>query len=254
MSQALLFSYKPSLIGCDSADFDGTNDFMTRGAGLTGASDSKSGIVSAWVRLDGGDGTTMGCVNLVTTLGGGTARISFLRTAGNVFRMAGTNSAGTVILAMNSNTAYTASSTWLHVLMSWNLAATTGHVYVNDVEDQAAGSTLTNDTLDYTLADSGVGGLPDGTAKVNGCLAEVYFASGQYLDFSSSTNRRLFISAGGKPVYLGQDGSLPTGTAPIVYLHLGLDQAVSTLGTNYGSGGNYTITGTLTAGSSSPSD
>lgn len=252
--QSFLFSYLPTLVGCDSADFDATNDFMARGAGLTGASDSKSGIFSCWIRLDGSDLGLLGIFNLVTTLGGGTGRCNVLRTTGNLLTVNARNAAGTLILSMVSATTYAASATWLHFLTSWDLAATTGHLYVNDAEDQAVGATLTDDTIDYTVADSGVGGLPDATAKFDGCIAELYFAPGQYLDFSTESNRRKFITAGGKPVFLGVDGSLPTGTSPIVYFHTGIDVAITTFATNRGTGGDYSITGTLTTGSTSPSD
>ena len=90
--------------------------------------------------------------------------------------------------------------------------------------------------------------------KLKGFFAEVSFAFGQSLDFSIVSNRRKFLSAGGKPVFLGADGSLPTGTAPIIYQHLDDGEAVANFATNRGTGGDFTITGTLDTGSTSPSD
>ena len=238
----------------DSADFDGTNDFMARGAGLTGASDSKSGIFSLWIRLDGGNATLMAIFNLVTTLGGGTGRFNVVRLSTDELRLFGANAAGTLILQITTATDYTAGATWLHFLASWNLATAAAHLYINDVDDLVAGSTLTDDTIDYTVADSGVGALPDASSKLNACLAELYFAPGQFLDFSVVANRRRFIDAYGKPVFLGANGAAPTGTAPIVYQRLFKSQAVAGFATNNGTGGDYSITGTLTTGSTSPSD
>ena len=251
--QALMMGYETPLIIVDSAHFDGTNDYMTRGAGLNGAADSKTGIVSFWVRLDGGDGTAMEVLTGVTTLAGATQRFVVVRGGTNKFSIGAWNAGGTVILDYNSS-AYTAGATWLHVLASWDLSASARNLYINDVSDVNAVSTLTNDTIDYTLADWGVGANPDGSSKMNGCFAEMYFAPGQYLDFSAVYNRRKFISSGKKPVYLGSTGALPTGTAPLIYQHLDHSEAVADFATNRSTGGNFTITGTLDTASTSPSD
>jgi hypothetical protein len=131
--------------------------------------------------------------------------------------------------------------------------ATANHLYINDVDDENV-LTFTDDTLDYTGGDWSVGARPSGNLKFDGCLSEFYFAPGQYLDFSLVANRRKFISPTGKPVQLGLTGSLPTGTAPLMYHHLDDGEAVANFATNRGTGGNFTITGTLDTAASSPSD
>jgi len=150
---------------------------------------------------------------------------------------------------------YTSSATWLHVLASWNtnFAALSklSHLYMNDVSDKTVNSDSNPAfNVDYTSTNWAVGAITDGTTKLNGCLAEVYMAFGQYLDFSSSANRRKFISATGKPVDLGATGALPTGSQPTVYLN----NPAASFGTNKGSGGDFTITGSLDTASTSPSD
>lgn len=67
-------------------------------------------------------------------------------------------------------------------------------------------------------------------------------------------NRRKFISANGKPVFLGTDGSKPTGTPPIVFLSQQRNDTPNTFNINRGTGGDFTITGTLTESTTSPSD
>jgi hypothetical protein len=235
---------------CDAADFDGTNDKMARGAELDGMADSKSGIFSGWVRIDGGDGTTRRILG--TQSGGG---LQVFINAGNVFRALARNAALTDILGMNTPNTFTASITWLHVLMSWDLAtASARSIYINDSINVVV-DTFVDDTIDYTRGNWGVGDNPGiNPVKWNGAMAEIYFAPGQYLDFSVEANRRKFISATGKPVDLGADGSTPTGVAPLVYLHLDDGEAVANFATNRGTGGNFTITGTLDTASSSPSD
>lgn len=237
----------------DSADFDGTNDFTGRGADLTGNGDSKLGVFSGWLRLDGGDGSALRIITHATVTNAG-IRVSRATFSGQANRLGVTafNAAGTTILQLRSSVAYTASATWLHLLMSWDMASAS-HLYVSDV-DRKDSVTFTDDTIDYTQSDYGIGGATDGSDKFNGALAELYFAPGQYLDFSTEANRRKFITAGGKPVYLGPTGALPTGTAPLVYFHLDKNEAVANFATNRGTGGNFSITGTLETGSTSPSD
>ena len=250
--QALFMNYGPQLLLCDSADFDGANDYMTRGAGLDGAADSKSGIISCWARIDGGNASTL--IILDANIG---ASIPFRlrRLSTNKFVLTGENAAAADILELSTPTSYTAAATWLHILISWNLAvAGASNLYINDVSDKSE-DIFTDDTIDYTHADWGIGATPStGGGKWDGCLAELYFAPGQYLDFSNVYQRRKFISSSGKPVYLGTDGSAPTGTAPIVYQRVAVGAAVATFATNLGTGGNFSITGTLTDGSTTPSD
>ena len=240
----LPMTYHHPMRVCDSADFDGTNDYMTRGAGLTGAADSKTGIISAWVRLDSGNG-------IDRILWPASNGAELLWNAANRFQVILKNSAGTE-LASPSTSVYAAGVTWRHVLASWNLATPEINIYVNDALDGTQGPT--DDTVDYTVADWGVGATTAAAEKLNGCIADLYFAPGQYLDFSLVVNRRKFISASGKPVHLGTTGALPTGTAPLVYHHLDDGEAVANFATNRGTGGDFAITGTLDTGSTSPSD
>lgn len=251
--QAILFGmpWRPILV--DSADFDGTNDYMTRGAGLTGAADSDTGILSVWVRIDGGDGNFRRILAGLTTVGGTAIRFGSGINTSNLFSIVVTNTAAAISWAATSS-AYTASSTWLHLLASWNIAsAGNGHLYVNDVSDATVTTDLGNGVdADYTVADWSIGALGDGTLKMDGCLAELYFAPGQYLDFSTESNRRLFITKTLRPVSLGSDGSTPTSVAPLVYQRVAIGAAASTFATNLGGGGDFSITGTLTVGSTSP--
>jgi hypothetical protein len=235
----------------DSADFDGTNDYMTRGADLTGIADGKTGILSYWIRLDGGDGSLQ--FALASAVSAGViGAVRFTRGVANVFEVIGRDATTATVLFLKTSATYLAGAAWHHVLSSWDLLNNVSHLYVDDASDQVV-TTRTNANIDYTQADWFVGESPSLGFKLNGCLAEFYFAPGQFLDFSVLANRRKFI-ASGRPVFLGTDGSLPTGTAPLIYQHLSDGEAVANFATNRGTGGNFTITGTLDAGSTSPSD
>ena len=247
MSHAVLAALGENIRVCDSADFDATNDYLLRGADLTGVANSQTGIFSCWVRIDGGNSAQ------ISLLHNALARFLIIRNSSNKFRLVGKNAAGSGIIDIATSSTYLASTTWLNVLIAWDLANTTASIYISDISDFASSGIL-NDTLDYTDTDWAIGAIINGNAKFDGCMSELYFAPGQYLDFSVIANRRKFISSGGRPVYLGSDGSLPTGTAPLVYSHLDDGEAVANFATNRGTGGDFTITGTLATGSTSPSD
>lgn len=246
--QSLMAGYGNPQIIVDGADFDGANDYMLRGGGLTGAADSKTGILSCYIRLDGGDGTTRYIIN-----GSQTNYFIFEIDSDNKYKIVGSNGAASMILYIHTVNTYTAGAAWVHLLASWDLNTGNSHLYINDIDDLSV-QIETNDTLDYTLSEWSVGAAIGGTNKTNGCIAELYFAPGQYLDFSILANRRKFISASGKPVHLGTTGALPTGTAPLIYHHLDNGEAVANFATNRGTGGSFSITGTLDTASSSPSD
>jgi hypothetical protein len=244
----------PASFSADSADFDGTNDYMSRGANLSGISDSKTGIFSAWIRFDADDTNrhtiffgvhASDFVQVIREDSGSANRLTL-----QIFN----SSIPADIVIATSNGSYVAAATWYHLLMSWDASTGAFAMYVNDVNDENF-SVLDNNNARYSgYTNWRVGANSGGTEKMNGCLAEVYFAPGQYLDFDTESNRRKFIGADGKPVSLGTDGSLPTGTAPRVYHHIDNGEAVANFATNRGSGGNFSITGTLTTGSTSPTD
>lgn len=236
---------------CDSVDFDGTNDWMYN-TGL-GLSNGKEGTFSCWVRLDGGNAAHMKILQFdkETTLFN---TLDISRNASNKFEVYARDDAETNVLRCVSTSTYTSGATWLHLLISWRLASSF-HMYVNDVEDGSAPSVYTDATIDYTVPKYlvGVSNYDAPTNKLNGCLAELFFHTA-YLDISSESNRRKFISATGKPVNLGADGSTPFGVQPALYLSAADGGAATDFATNLGSGGSFTITGSLDIGSTSPSD
>lgn len=235
-------------------DFPGSDDFLSRGAGLTGAADSKIFTLSFWFKTGTalavqrvliGDSTSKFRANLDTRTGG----------SSEFFGLGANNSGGTQILGCNtSNGSVVASGSWQHVLISVDLSDTgKRHIYLDDVSDAAWG-TYTNDTIDFTMANWRIGVSSDGTSNdLDAEIAELWFAIGTYIDFSVEANRRLFRTAAGKPVGLGNDGSRPTGSAPIIYLGAGKNLAGGWI-TNAGSGGGFTQSGTLADAASSPSD
>lgn len=245
LHQPLWMAAGAQQIAVDAADFDGATN-VSRGAALTGVADSKMGILSCWLRSDSLVGTRSILWNDSQTViidTDTTAIIVTTRTA-----------ALTSACVLTANTAIS-TGTWYHVLASWDVATAGARaLYVNDVDDMHV-TAFVNNTIAYaTGVTDWYVGHTSGVFDFDGCLAELYFAPGQYLDFSTVSNRRKFISANGKPVYLGADGSIPTGTAPAIYMHLDDGEAAANFDNNLGSGGTFTTTaGTLTTCASSPS-
>ena len=248
--QILYCQEQPGLI-VDAADFDGTNDYMTRGDDLGGVANSPDGIVSFWVRKDGGDGSIQAVLVNDTT---GSKVSIVLGTFGRVQIDLGDLFPSSSLSIETEDNGLLAGTGWHHVLASWRVNQAISHLYLDDVSDRIV-SVSGDTTVGYLDATNwGIGAYTNASNKLNGCLAELYFAPGQYLDFSIPANRRKFITSTGKPAALGSTGSLPTGTAPAVYQHLANAEAVANFAVNRGTGGNFTITGTLDTASSSPSD
>ena len=229
---------------CDAADFDGANDYMSRGADLTGNANSKLGIVSFWIKM-AADGSVLRIID-----GQGTYN-NVQRSADNTMRLYFLN--GSTTLARNTTSTFVIANGWVHYMASWDLSGPTVHIYRNGVDDDAGGGTLLDNAIDYTRTDHYAGSASGGGSKWDGDIADLYYAPGQYLDLSNSANRDKFYLAG-KPVDLGADGSTPTGTAPLVFFHLDDGEAAANFATNRGTGGDYSITGTLATASTSPTD
>lgn len=249
MSSVQLLFAQAVLFIVDAADFDGTNDHLS-GSALTAIADSKSGIFSCWVKKD----AVTDC-RLLDIRQGGVERVKvdIASSAGSFqFTILGSDSAGSTNLTISTSNTYT-SGVWYHVLASWDLAAGATHLYVNGTSDNVTPFTV-NSNIDYTGDANAVGATITPALRLDGGLAEVYFAPGQFLDFSNSSNRGFFRSSNSKPVSLGTTGEIPTGVVPKIYLHLSDAEAPANFATNRSGNGNFTITGTLTTYATSPSD
>jgi hypothetical protein len=156
-------------------------------------------------------------------------------------KILGRNSSNTLILDIRSTTTYTSSTTWHHLMASWDLGNTTTNMYVDGV-DVNSESTVTDGTIDYSQGTPtwGIASLAAGGNKFNGRLAELWF-SPTYVDLSTASNRLKFRNRIKKPVYLGSDGSNPTGSQPVLTMDF------QTQGENIGSGSDFTVGGDPTS-------
>ena len=143
----------------------------------------------------------------------------------------------------------------IHVLFSFNVALGSSGVreYINDADETAFGSSGNNNG-EFTPGKWGWGRrYYDTGSKINGEVAD-FWIDNTYFDLDVEANRRKFIDANGKPVDLGADGSNPTGSAPWCFLSIADGEVASDWATNKTGNGDFTITGSLALGASSPSD
>ena len=164
------------------------------------------------------------------------------------------NTNGTQINALTS--AITDTASWHHYIISFDLTDTgKRHIYVDNVSD-ATWSLYADSNINFNRTNHAVGsqeGTDLNNLKEN--LADFWFAPNQYIDLSVAANRLLFRSAAGKPLFLGEDGGVPTGTGSAIFFQG--DATIWNAGTNKGTAQNFTMeggSGAVTDSITSPSD
>jgi len=232
-----------------AVDFDAANDWLTRGADLTGNADGKKVLISIWFRVDGSDGS--GLVLYSQDEAAGDDNVVTRRASNDRFRTIFRDTGGVIEQQFQTTPTYPASATWHHAMISFDLSVPECDIRVDDLKPALATNTCNDDTIDFTQPDHIIGALTAaGSSKFDGCLSEVYINLAEFMNLDLTVNRRNFIGADLKPVDLGRDGRLPTGTVPIIYLNGNF----SNFQVNQGSGGDFTVNGALEACSTSPSD
>jgi hypothetical protein len=230
--------------------------FTPRGAAFNGstyyASDSISvaatgdGLLSLWLKNDD------------SAWNATTRRPLSFRISSTIVLELQTASSGRITFRLNNNTAtdtltvYAAQpgnvqfalGQWYHIMASWSSGTVT--VYVNGV----SAGTISYTTLDMSstnLTRIGIGAQSTGVGGWLGDLAHLYLNLSETLDLSVQANREKFALSG-SPVDLGGDGSAPTGTAPEYYY-----DGDESDWNNKGTAGNVSLTGSLTASTTTPS-
>lgn len=235
----------------DAAEFDGST-YLNRGSDLTGNADSSVGSLSLFLDIGAVDGN----FNAIMENDGGYVRVR--RNSSDKLSIELASPSAASILVFTSSSSVVDLTGIVSFLASWDMNFGAGlklsQLYVNDASDiTVVTDTGVADVVNYTTTDWSVGASPAGSIPLTGCLSELWFTN-EYIDFSVEANRRKFITAAFKPQDLGADGSTPTGTAPLIYLHLDDAEAAANFALNAGTGGDFTITGTLTTCATSPSD
>ena len=229
-----------------SADFNGSTGYLSR-AGLTGAGTTKTVSWAYAVRtntssaacpifsLDGGSGAANGTQKLQLFSNSQTSDDSL------VLR----NNAGNDVGKVTYESTHTLGNLIMVVgCMDLSVGTSATHVYLNGVAATFNNHTAINEFVDFSTSSSSIGSRFLNSQLGAKNMAMLYLSS-EYIDFSQEANRNKFIDQLGYPKDLGADGSEPTGSSPLIYMKF---DDTAALGTNSGTGGNFTVNGTVTAG------
>ena len=234
----------PSEFWADSAAFNGSNQYLNRTSALSGISDGTNITLAFSFKVDvvgSGDGYLIELHNGSSRSTGincffndGSDNFSF-----SCFNTSATGDGNNYVFSGNSASNSVVAGAWNTVLISAN--ASNAYIYFNGTSLSLTTSLGSNINLD--LANWGIGRRDDnGTLYLDGNIGFLYF-NNSYIDFSQEANRLKFFDAFNNPVDVGADGSVPTGSQPLIYMNEGFH-----LGTNLGSGGNFTPQNTPTDG------
>jgi hypothetical protein len=223
--QALLSNNAVTATAAEAVDFDGTNDYLSRSTDLTGNADGKTFTFSCWL-WRGEIGSNQAIYQSVDSQYG----LYIYPNTSNTLSILGYNSSNTQILNATVTVPFQVGFTFFNILISIDMANTANRaVYINDVAATVTWTTYTNAAINFTCPNHTVG------QSLKGRLSNV-FLDYTYRDLSVTANRRLFVTADLKPA-AGQ-----AALNPILYLPM---SDPTTVATNAGTGGNFTLTGTV---------
>lgn len=223
-----------------SIDLDGSTEYLSRGS--LSASDSKEITLCISYKPD----AITSARYLVSSTASGSWRFVFSHTGDASWSIFAKNSSDTTILYASVNTTITIGDQYV-ILISADLTNSSNRAfYINGVSQTVSWYTYTNSNIDFSNMDSNVIGAAatDFSAKIDGCMGNLYLTN-EYVDFTDESNRLKFVDAFGYPIELDQaieDGDIPN---PLVYMKFDDPDA---LGTNLGTGGDFTVNGTVTQG------
>ncbi len=149
------------------------------------------------------------------------------------------NSSGTTI-ASGSHTP-SAVGKFNTALICMDTSTSTCRMYVNG---QYKNVTATLDEFVYFADNFSIAKSTLSTNNWVGSLASIYLST-DYIDFSDEDNRLLFVDGLGYPRDITQ--AIENGDIPTPLIHMKFDDT-DALGTNSGTGGNFTVNGTVTPG------
>lgn len=223
------------------ADFT-ANPYLSRTTALTGITNTKQITLSFWATFD-----NWGQVILSLADSAGNFNV-YVDNASNRIRVFACNAAGAIILQAETP-ATLVTGTRYYIQMCADMTSTTLRAfYINGVSVAATWS-YTNDTIAYQQASlPTIGAYWNGSqytaaSRLDGRISELYLSNG-FVDFRFEANRLKFIDAFGNPVDLTAQIAAASIPTPAIYMRF----PPTAFGTNSGTGGNFTVNGTITDG------
>ena len=217
----------------EAIDFDGPDDYLSRSTDLVGNADGKTFTFSCWVW----DFQSVNAYRIYNADTGSAERFEIRINLGRIF-VYGYNSGGTQILYgyASQTDGSAAIQTWTNILVSVDLSNSANrYIYANDVSLATTWVTYTNTNINFSTVYHRIARGYNSLYPFKGRLSNVYLDK-TYRDLSVEANRRLFVTADLKPA----DGQASLN--PILYLPMDDPTAP---GANAGTGGNFTLTGTI---------
>jgi hypothetical protein len=171
------------------------------------------------------------------------------QSSNNAWYMEFYNNSNASIFLTYSSTAWLVADGWTHFFFWYNSSTSSWALFKDGVDDKGTQSTFTADALpDWSRNQEVFGAYQDTTNDLlDADIADFYMTNELVTDITK-------FAVNGKPVDLGSDGSLPSGTSPVVFLHVDVGETANNFLTNAGTGGNYVVGGALATASSSPTD
>jgi hypothetical protein len=213
--------------------FDGINDYLTSGSGLTGTADGKQmTIVARYAKA-----TTATNELLLADGAASENNILMFRSEGTI-QVSLKNPAGTEILKLVATDP--ANSNERFIFFSTDRAITATHLYIDGVSGSAP-TTDTNDNIRISNPTNwAIDGQTDGGGPYNGDMI-FFYMDDSYIDFSVSANRDKFLQEN-----IGASGEGPTGSSPLIYITGNAGEWNDVGGINLGTAGAFYMTGAVT--------
>ncbi|CAA7613099.1 hypothetical protein MCP1_110051 [Candidatus Terasakiella magnetica] len=217
-----------------------SSDLKHSASPLSGCSDSYTGTLSFWVRMDAADGGAI--KNFVH---GGVGYVQLWLDTSNILILRVQDTGGSYASYRTNSAVLLQGSAWRHVAASWDTNAGASSKQFQMYIDGVAQSCTRTDP--YAAFQQMWGSTPsnlniagaDGMQQLKGSLAQFYLNTSTRIDLSTGLSK---FYSGGKPVSLGPTGAIPTGSQPAVFI----GNPAATVTTNLGFAGNFAKNGTPT--------
>lgn len=209
--------------------FDGTNDYLTRAAAVTGMADGKTFTFAA--RFDpGGDATFRDIFR---------AGNFYIQLRSNNFvRVEAQSTVPALILRGEAGT-ITSAGGMVTLFCAVDMAKSTMQIYFDDVDKTPATPTISDVIMDLTHTNWGCMATNAGGSKFPADV-EFLWLDTAYVDISVQANRDKWLAAN-----IGASGQGPTASTPLIYMTGNAAAWNDAGGINLGSGGAFIMTGAV---------
>ncbi len=218
--------------------------------------DSGKFTFGCWIRKDGQDAIS-GSILTLWDNGSSRKTLEIICDAFNAIVVTGIDGTGSTVLThATAGEVIPPDTVWHYLLISVDLSEAVltdrSQIYIDGVDMVPPGIATLDATIDFSAVSRiSVGGdiatdvvSPDLQCSLN----DLYFQPGFSEDIDTIGNREKFrIDATGERVFLGTDGSVPSGGQAYLYLHGTEANPVTDFISNFGSGGAFTIIGSPTS-------